>query len=562
MSVKELILHIGFHKTGTTSIQEFCYKNREKLLNEFGIYYPNTYGFPGHYIYSFALNEYFASWIPKELRKSADDLLLDLKRELEDTNSERVLMSAEDFILVPNKLTKIINCVEPSKVKIICYIRRQDGMAESIYNESIKNIESFLFPIKPVYASYIYLNYYAYMKNLGASLKEEKNKEIEIDVRVYQKDFNKNWDVIEDFCNAIGIQKSAFPEEKVEVNISLSPSSTEALKRIKERYILPLETFRKVVGFLYAYDKQHPSRIKTLMPLEDRKKILEFFRESNEKLFKEYFNQENLFILSKEEEEFYKEQERISKEEIEREIEERYRSILQFIQNESFTIRTKVFTDQVFGQSELTQEFIKGGIIKDWVGGYVDVCNEERVEGWLLDLKDKETYFLVKLNGIVVYVGRTNLESVDIKDIYGIDWNAGFNVLWKNIKLPKDILALPDDSELEVEIIHERTGYVIPGNYGKLNKRKLIENIKTINYEVKKTINTGLEKLVYVLLETPKEVEKVISKTEGVIAVYNPNGKGYNLICVLERQSINKLHLETRYKDGSQERIEIELKEN
>jgi len=560
VSVEELILHIGFHKTGTTAIQELCYRNREKLLNKIGIYYPDTYGFPGHYVYSFALNGYFPQWIPTELRKSENELLFDLKKEIENAKPKRILISAEDFIGIPFKLRKVVEFLNPSRIKILCYIRRQDRMIESLYNEHVKYIDSINFFTRFEYASYISLNYYNYMKNLVGLLKKTSN-EIEISLRIYQKDFNKKWDIIEDFCDAIGIKKSAFPEEKVEVNISLSPTSTEALKRIKRKYLLPIETFDRVVGFLYEYDRQHPSRIKTLMSLEDRKKILDFYRESNEKLFREYFKQENLFVLSKEEEEFYKEQESIPKEEIEREIEKKYKIILEFIKNESFLPRTKIFTNQVFGNSGLTKEFIRGGLISDWVGGYIDVCNEEKIAGWLLDLKVKEPYFLVRFNGIIVYVGKPSLERVDIKDIFGIDWDAGFTVFWKDIKFPEQILSLPDDAEIEVEVIHEKTGYTIPGNYKKLIKRALIAKIeesKKPKTEIKKLVTMDSKILIYINLNVNKPISDIASIQSEILISYIPNNQEWNLLCIAPKDTTS-IPLVIKYLDGSEEKIEVKI---
>jgi len=172
VSVEELILHIGFHKTGTTAIQELCYRNREKLLNKIGIYYPDTYGFPGHYVYSFALNGYFPQWIPTELRKSENELLFDLKKEIENAKPKRILISAEDFIGIPFKLRKVVEFLNPSRIKILCYIRRQDRMIESLYNEHVKYIDSINFFTRFEYASYISLNYYNYMKNLVGLLKK------------------------------------------------------------------------------------------------------------------------------------------------------------------------------------------------------------------------------------------------------------------------------------------------------------------------------------------------------------------------------------------------------
>ena len=38
----KIILHIGNYKTGTSALQNFLYKNRQKLM-EYGIYYGNTW---------------------------------------------------------------------------------------------------------------------------------------------------------------------------------------------------------------------------------------------------------------------------------------------------------------------------------------------------------------------------------------------------------------------------------------------------------------------------------------------------------------------------------------
>jgi hypothetical protein len=368
-----------------------------------------------------------------------------------------------------------------------------------MYTQVVKSFEPNNFPIFLISSIEVDLDFYRYIKTLEDSFRDLVNKDFKIDIRIFFKDmYNKDWDIIDDFCNAIGIQKSVFQEREIKENISFYPTSTEALKRLKKRYEVPIEIFKKIIKFLYEYDIKYPSSIKTLMPFEVRKKILEYYRESNEKLFREYFNQENLFVLSKEEEEFYKEQESIPKDEIEKEIEEKYRSILEFIKKENFLTRTKIFTNQVFGHSKFTREFIRCGLIIDWVGGYVDVCNEEKIAGWLLDLKDNEPYFLVRLNGIIVYIGKPNLKRVDIKNIFGIDWNAGFTVFWKDVKLPEQILSLPDDAEIEVEVVHEKTGYIIPGNYKKLLKRDLvakIEESKKPKAEIKKVVGLDNEKI-------------------------------------------------------------------
>jgi hypothetical protein len=532
-------------------------------MKELGIYYPNTYIGESHNLYSYNLKNNFQPTVPDELKIGKEKLIKNFSQELTNVNPKAVVMSAEDFLFSIDDIYDLVRISEPKKLKIIVYFRRQDKMLESLYNESIKNLASIdFFYLCPLYVWYFHgkisLYYYNFLKHLENIFKAEIT---EIYPRIYFKDINRNWDAVEDFCSLLGISKSAFTEEKVEANVSLSPTSTEALKRIKSRYLLSLETFNRVVNFLYEYDRQHPSKIKTLMPLELRKKILEYYRESNEKLFREYFNQENLFILSKEEEEFYKEQESIPKDEIEKEIEEKYRRILEFIKKEDFLPRTKIFTNQVFGQSKLTQEFIRGGLISDWVGGHVDICNEEKIAGWLLDLKDKEPYFLVKLNGIVVYVGKPSLERVDIKDIYGIDWNAGFSVFWKDIKFPEQILSLPDDAELEVEVIHEKTGYTIPGNYKKLIKRALIAKIeesKKPKTEIKKLVTMDSKILIYINLNVNKPISDIASIQSEILISYIPNNQEWNLLCIAPKDTTS-IPLVIKYLDGSEEKIEVKI---
>jgi len=45
--LKRCVIHVGLHKTGTTSIQHYCWSNRESLLQQ-GVAYPDIDGNPNH----------------------------------------------------------------------------------------------------------------------------------------------------------------------------------------------------------------------------------------------------------------------------------------------------------------------------------------------------------------------------------------------------------------------------------------------------------------------------------------------------------------------------------
>jgi hypothetical protein len=117
---------------------------------------------------------------------------------------------------------------------------------------------------------------------------------------------------------------------KIEMNPSLSHISALALRKINEQFNLRNEERLKVIHYLLKLDREEGSGpLKTFFTLDERIEFLERFRESNERLFREWFNSENKFVLTQEEIEFYKEQDRIPKEEIERLVEERYQKVVE-----------------------------------------------------------------------------------------------------------------------------------------------------------------------------------------------------------------------------------------
>ena len=564
MNVQELIFHAGIPKTGTTAIQDFLYCNKDKLLRDYGILYPNTYGYNNHFIYAVAISKpnYYSPNPLEKLGIGFEELAFKLKEEIQELKPDKVLLSSEDFMWHIHGLSKIVEVIKPIIVKVVVYLRRQDNAINSGYNELVKSDGIPVFLKSFLYTLYISLNYYEFLKNIKNSLRFDDSISISIIPRIYYRDFDKSWDAVEDFCDVLSIPKSVFTEHKNEINVSLSPTSTEALKRIKEKYLLPPGIFKKVVSFLYEYERENPSKIKTLMPLEERKKILGHYRESNEKLFREYFDRENQFVLSKEEEELYREQEKMQKKEIEAEIEKKYKAIIDFIVKNSLvnslTPRVTIYTHQKYGMSELTREFIKHGLITDWIGGHVDVCNEEGIAGWLLDLEDKDAYFMVKLNGTPVYIGKPNLERKDVKENFGVDVNAGFKISWKDAKLPEDILNLPDDTELEVEVIHERTGYIIPGNYKRLSKRALLEKIIPQKDELKitKILTTLKQNFFYCFFNNLDKVKEIKPLTTNVSVLIQQNGKDWNVLCIAPKEQ-DKIVLEVFYNDGRKEEVSL-----
>ncbi|MAF68375.1 MAG: hypothetical protein CMH25_03410 [Micavibrio sp.] len=147
-----LILHIGSHKTATTSLQHFCTKNTAALQAE-GFYYPS----PQNSAYT---HNYLAANLVFDRMRDTRDYLDKARLYAEKNNLHSVVLSGESFFAMTcffldfydrkrlhddyfeNELF-YINAFKDmvadfTEVKIIAYLRPQDSFAGSLYNQLVK----------------------------------------------------------------------------------------------------------------------------------------------------------------------------------------------------------------------------------------------------------------------------------------------------------------------------------------------------------------------------------------------------------------------------------------
>lgn len=142
MPTSTLTVHIGAPKTGTTWIQRFLYENRDTLLREQGVLYPdvNLRGY-GHHDLAFLLGGGYPRWATPQPRTLAD-LHHDMARAAA-THEGDILLSSEDFYLFPEPVALRRFLAETGAsagraVRIVVYVRRQDEAHESWYNQTVK----------------------------------------------------------------------------------------------------------------------------------------------------------------------------------------------------------------------------------------------------------------------------------------------------------------------------------------------------------------------------------------------------------------------------------------
>lgn len=145
--MRSLYLHIGFGKTGTSSIQSFLSKSKSKLL-EFGVLYPSAglFGDAHHGLADF-----------ESERMSAEIELVyyELLKEMEESRAEKIIISSEQFCFVrPDYIERVRELFRGYNVYIIFYVRRQVQLIESTYLQWQKQGRKFDGGIKEFYNAY------------------------------------------------------------------------------------------------------------------------------------------------------------------------------------------------------------------------------------------------------------------------------------------------------------------------------------------------------------------------------------------------------------------------
>lgn len=140
--MKKLYIHIGVHKTGTTSIQHFLCHNRS-ILEQFGHTYPDIdiTQAAHHKVANELIHDIGLSIFNKKSSLISDhnkfSRLKMLKKFITETPFNKIIISTEQLEWLTQPLI-IKNYLGPLDYKIIIYLRRQDSYLESLYQTFVK----------------------------------------------------------------------------------------------------------------------------------------------------------------------------------------------------------------------------------------------------------------------------------------------------------------------------------------------------------------------------------------------------------------------------------------
>jgi hypothetical protein len=256
--MRQLFLHIGYPKTGTTSLQRFLAANQAALAAQ-GVLYPRA-GRLGdaHYGVNFAL-DIAAYDRPAELAVSAD-IGAEIAAEAAAAGADRVVVSSEYFATCSTEdRVKVRRAFGGFDLRVVCYLRRHDDALESAYAQAVKSVaappwrtsaESYvLHALGLGTVSYDYLGVLRqWAHQLGTP---------SVIVRPYERAQNQP-DIEADFLRTIGVADGPGFVRQPRANPSIGPRTAAAIHLVR-RTGLTDAAKRAVAGRLIEADARAPS---------------------------------------------------------------------------------------------------------------------------------------------------------------------------------------------------------------------------------------------------------------------------------------------------------------
>lgn len=272
---KQLYLHIGTHKTGTTALQHYLNYNRD-VLEAVGWLYPQS-GCPGGATYGH--HEVASSF----LGRGEFDIGL-LREEIDRSKCSRIILSSEEFEFCrdPNPITRAFDGLD---VWVVVYFRRQDDFVLSEYNQNVK-MGSYCKSLSD-FASQLEergrLDYFAICSRWAGVIGRE---------RVLANIYRPKESIVTHFFHLLGLECGAcIQPPRIHSNLSVDARLIGALRvvgQLREEGIN--EGFSKemrmyVREFGKSLDQKHKF---SLMNVADRRHFLQRFETSNTEFFKHF----------------------------------------------------------------------------------------------------------------------------------------------------------------------------------------------------------------------------------------------------------------------------------
>jgi hypothetical protein len=289
---KALFIHIGAHKTGTTSLQHYFRHHGAELLAQ-GVLYPEScnYQFAQHRL-AFALRGMVDP--ARQDRPQFEEESAALLQEISSSDCRRVLVSSEEFFSLPAAaLARLGTLARDFEVHVIAVLRRPDRLFESMYNQMVKEPR----------------NRFARPYQVFLETPEKLSQDLRFDqvLAAWAKQFGKKSllthcledaaDVIDLIAGDIGVDASALPQRSRPSNASVSVKTAEIIRLGKLAGLAEPELRRIFEAGNAIFGAGDGSE--TLLSPSERLKLLQATSRMTNRVFKVYLKRDNIYARQK-----------------------------------------------------------------------------------------------------------------------------------------------------------------------------------------------------------------------------------------------------------------------
>ena len=283
---RKLYLHIGTHRTATSTIQKFLQSNFCALIEK-GVFHP--YAAARH---SDLVGKLFEPGNRNALADCASDIIARADAKAYPIHS--ITISDED-LSSRKDLSPIEGLMDYFDVKIVLFLRRQDLWLESWYQQNVKwqwNPDLAHLTFAEYMArrqTFFWIDYDSRLRSLEWMFGEEN-----IMCRVFEKGQMPQGPVAA-FCEAIGLKGRAGLISGGAVNGSLSPMMTEFM-RLLPLDQLPAAQRHEVEKACALADAHRSAKSRLYLPPAARAEVMAEYARGNRAVARRYFGRDQLFL--------------------------------------------------------------------------------------------------------------------------------------------------------------------------------------------------------------------------------------------------------------------------
>lgn len=296
--MKELWIHAGMPKNGSSALQVFFAQNLNRLREE-GLDYIElvdlTDARQGEITASNGFR-FAQSMLDKNHEAYLEDknhnLLNQIISRIQTSKFSKFLLSSEYFIVVPYKEIENLNkhlLKNKIRLKFIYYVRRQDQFLVSAYMQRVKRHGYSDTPEKFIldyYKNTEFLNYFTVSKAYESILGKEN-----LYVFIYERTKDHSNGIVGHFIKSILGKNLSWIEEQNSINTS--PNLLELKILLSSNRFDPRTEFSDIIVKNSAkINNSSKYQLHNIIPERVMHSILEYFRKENEMLFIEYTKNE------------------------------------------------------------------------------------------------------------------------------------------------------------------------------------------------------------------------------------------------------------------------------